>query len=101
VVGFDWAPDSATFVFDYGCSVYRRNADGSNQVTTDSSDCYDDAPTVNPVTGQIAGHNVNGGLYLMNADGSGKTFVPNTHGGGTPDVWPRWSHDGQWIAFVE
>jgi Tol biopolymer transport system component len=36
-------------------------------------------------------------VHLMAPDGSGDRCLVDTGG---PDTWPRWSRDGQWIAFV-
>ncbi|KAB2663575.1 MAG: DUF11 domain-containing protein [Verrucomicrobia bacterium] len=104
VVGMDWLPDSTHFYHDYGCGIYRRNADGSNPLTLFAVDCYDDAPTVNPSGSQIAFHNIQPGrgLLLANLDGSGRAVVPNsiaTGNGSTSDVLPAWSPDGQWLGF--
>ena len=38
-----------------------------------------------------------GAVHLMSADGSGDRCLVDTAG---PDTWPRWSPDGQWIAFT-
>jgi TolB protein len=38
-----------------------------------------------------------GAVHLMSPDGSGDRCLVDTAG---PDTWPRWSPDGQWIAFT-
>ena len=104
VVGTSWLPDSTRIFFDQSCGIYRRDADGSNQATLIAVDCYDDAPSVSPLGGRLAFHNVQPGrgLLLANLDGSGRAVIPNTGGtgnGSTSDVWPAWSADGAWIGF--
>jgi Tol biopolymer transport system component len=55
-----------------------------------------DAPSLSPIDGTIAFHNLHAGLFLANPDGSGRLQIPNTVPG---DLWPSWSPDGQQIAY--
>jgi Tol biopolymer transport system component/protocatechuate 3,4-dioxygenase beta subunit len=98
VVFYDWTRDSSQVVFDYQCAVRAMNADGSDGRVLLSGDCWDDAPAVNPVDGTIAFYNdrTGNGLWLVNADGSGRALIPNTEPG---DAWPQWSPDGTRLAF--
>ena len=95
LVGNDWAHDSSTIHFDVGCSINRMNRDGSG-ITGFGINCYDDAPTVNPVDGSLAFHS-SVGLFLSATNGANRQQVANTAGG---DYWPAWSPDGQWLAFA-
>jgi Tol biopolymer transport system component len=98
VVNYDWSGDGTRIFFDYVCSIDVMNADGSNvQGFVQGTDCYDDAPIVNPVDGGLAFHNAHVGILLANADGSGRRSIPNTVPG---DQWPAWSPDGQWVSFI-
>ncbi len=100
VVSFDWTPDGAQLVFDYSCDIRQMNRDGTGiRILVPASDCYDDAPAVNPVDGQLVFHNTHNGLWIANADGSNRTQIPNTTGGTIPEVYPVWSPDGARIAF--
>jgi uncharacterized repeat protein (TIGR01451 family) len=100
VVSYDWTRDASKIVFDYSCDIRQMNRDGSgNTEIIPATDCYDDAPAVNPVDGRLAFHNIHSGLWIANADGSGRTKVPNTAGGATPEVYPVWSADGTRLAF--
>ncbi len=99
IVSFGWTPDSQNLVFDVACSIYNVKRDGTGAaVVRNNVQCYDDAPSVNPVNGKIAFHNVQiGGLWTMNADGKSAAVIPNSKPG---DAWPTWSPDGQWISFI-
>ncbi len=100
IVSYDWTRDASKIVFDYSCDIRQMSRDGSgNAEIIPATDCYDDAPAVNPVDGRLAFHNIHNGLWIANADGSGRTQVPNTTGGATPEVYPVWSADGTRLAF--
>ena len=49
------------------------------------------------VFGNSVGTSVGGGIWIMNADGTGGARVPNT---AQNDLWPTFSPDGRQIAFV-
>ena len=97
VVYYDWLPDGTNVVFDFGCGIYRWNAGNASVDTLINADCYDDAPSVNPVNGSLAFHNQNQGLMMADANGANRAHRPNTQAG---DYWPNWSPDGQWLCFV-
>jgi hypothetical protein len=111
--GFDWRPDSLGFVFDYKDDIYSANIDGTNVqkvVTYLDSNGYTDYPVVNRNDGRIAWHNFYDGLGISDANGANAAHVPNTYAGaklpqGTgvlaaADMFPAWSSDGAWIAFL-
>lgn len=97
VVNFSWTADSSQIVFDYQCGIFIMNRDGSNMQTLVLVDCFDDAPSLSPIDGTIAFHNLHFGLFLANADGSNRRQIPNTAPG---DLWPAWSPDGRLIAYA-
>lgn len=100
LVGSSWTNDSQALVFDELCSLGRVNRDGSGAISLRDKHCYDDSPSVNPVSGRIAFHNAAadaGGLWTMNADGGEAARIPGSSLG---DAWPAWSPDGQWISFL-
>ena len=96
VVYYDWLPDGTNVVFDFGCQIERWNASDASVGTILQVDCYDDAPSVNPVSGSLVFHNENG-LVLADLNGANRTHLPNTQPG---DYWPNWSPDGQWLCFI-
>lgn len=93
-----WTPDSGFVLYDQVCGIYRLRPDRTGGATVHAGDCYADAPNADALTGRIAFHRIDsGGLWVMNADGSGVTHVPNTAPG---DAWATWSPDGQWLSFL-
>lgn len=96
VVSYDWANDNTNAYFDFTCSILSINTETHVGNTVQNSDCYDDAPSVNPQDDSVAFHN-SGGLMLCGGDGSNRRRLTNTSAG---DYWPAWSPDGQWITFV-
>src|SRR5262249_53208363 len=96
---FDWTADSSQIVFDFSCVINAMNRDGTNvHSVVAGTNCFDDAPALSPTDGTIAFHNslAGNGIFIANADGSGRRKIPNTISG---DGWPAWSPDGQWISF--
>ncbi len=73
--------------------IYLMNEDGSDQVmiaeTTRGGNL-----TWSPDGTKLAFEDV-GGIYTVNADGTGETRVPTTSEG---DQWPSWSPDGTKLA---
>lgn len=96
----NWSTDSQHILLDASCAIYRINRDGTNVTSlTQNRNCWDDAPSANPIDGRIAFHNqVLGGIYVMEASGTNAPpKVPNTHAN---DWWASWSADGQWLSFL-
>ncbi len=96
IVSTAWSPDGSKIYFDYSCNMWYMNRDGSGVTNVTGSNCYDDAPAVRLTDGAVAFHNQFNGLFVMNADGSGRVGIPNT---APSDYWASWSPDGQWIVF--
>lgn len=98
LAGAGFSADGTQIVFDHSCGIYRMNRDGSGVALAMPSSCFDDGPSVDPVTGRIAFHNVSAGqLGVANADGSDKRYLPASP---LDEAWPVWSPDGEWIAAV-
>lgn len=101
------SPDGTKILFvsdggDFTTSqIYVVDADGENlQLLTDDPQRFHEFPSWSPDGSQIAYHsypeNGEGDIYIMNADGTGKTNITNTASG---EWWPDWSPDGTTIAF--
>jgi hypothetical protein len=106
VVGFSWSIDGSRIYFDSGQEIYAMDPDGSNQQLIvdywpasdpDGHGGFNDAPDVNPVDGRIAWHNEWHGIGLAMGDGQNRHWLYNSAPG---DFSPRWSPDGEWIAFI-
>ncbi|HKY28914.1 MAG TPA: DPP IV N-terminal domain-containing protein [Pyrinomonadaceae bacterium] len=86
--------------------VYMMNPDGSDQARLTFESRNDQRPDVSPngirivfASNRIIGDTNPTGdfeIFVMNSDGSDVTQLTLN---GTEDSWPRWSPNGQWIAF--
>jgi dipeptidyl aminopeptidase/acylaminoacyl peptidase len=107
IVGFSWSIDGSRIYFDYGCEILAVAPDGSNlEVIIENwppdadptwNNCYNDAPDVNPVDGRLVWHSEKYGIGLSIGDGQNRHWLNNSAPG---DISPRWSPDGEWIAFM-
>jgi hypothetical protein len=105
IVYYAWAADNSRIFYDFRCKIYAMDPDGANDqeivgdwIGSGIDYCYNDHPDVNPVDGRLVWENEHYGLGISNADGSSPAWITNTQPG---DFYPRWSPDGQWIAFFK
>jgi hypothetical protein len=102
VVCYDWTPDSSAIIMDYDCALWLLATNGIfNQLIT--TDCYEEAPVFNPLTGQVAFHDLNPrlaspGVYVAGPGASNPQEIVSTVMGAS---WPEWSPDGDKLAFVD
>ena len=81
--------------------IWVVDADGENlENLTNNTQRFHEFPSWSPDGSQIVYHSYlqggEGDIYVMNADGTGKTNITDTAGG---EWWPDWSPDGNTIAF--
>jgi hypothetical protein len=98
----DWSPDGRRIAYtsdpdgDGGedPEVWVRNLDGTGRTAVTANDAVDAEPSWSPDGTRIAFYSERGptGVWLMNADGSGATFLTEGRG-------PAWSPDGLRVAF--
>lgn len=95
-----WSPDGTRIAFGRDGDIWVMDADGGNKANLMNSPTIEVDPVWSPDGTRIAfGRGPgNGGLYVMNSDGSNVTFLaPNGSVG--LDGGSSWSPDGSRIAF--
>jgi len=104
VVGYDWEPDGSALIMDYDCGIGLL---GTNGVFTRvvATDCYEQAPVLNPVDGRVAFQDLNPSpvadfqaLFVAPPNLTNAQRIVTTVGGAS---WPAWSVDGQLISFTD
>jgi Tol biopolymer transport system component len=96
-----WSPDGSRIAFasnrlgDY--DVFTMNADGTGLADLTRGSALDErAPSWSPDGSRIS-FAAGGDVYVMNANGGGRTSVTSD---GASDTRPSWSPDGRQIAFA-
>lgn len=89
----DWSSDGDKIVFtarDRGAfDIFVMNSDGSLIQRLTREEGNNESPTWSPDSRYISFSSSRGGLYVMLADGSNQTSIPNTGGCINPD-WGPW-----------
>ncbi len=95
-----WSPDGSRIAFargsDQGADLWTIDLDGTGLTQLTQSPKWDELPTWSPDGGRIAFLR-EGGVYVVNADGSGVAVVADL-----PNVdpfQPQWSPDGTQLSF--
>jgi hypothetical protein len=104
LVSYDWMPDSSGIVLDYDCGIYLLGTNGLlNSLAP--TDCYEEAPTVNPVDLRVAFQDVApgsiaAGIYVA-APGVSNAQQIVTSAAVPGASWPQWSPDGKMLSFTD
>ncbi len=102
IVGFDWRGAQNDLVFDYGCSIWDRSLAGSLSSVPFPTDCFADAPVVNPADGSLAFHVLgpNGppGIYVTPPNWNAPTQLNLPIAGWR---WPAWSPNGTQLLIAD
>ncbi len=93
-----WAPDGTRIVFSAGYNIVRTDNLGESRRNLTASGWNSYSDWCRSRDRIVFVSNINGAynLWKMNSDGSGRVQLTDT-----PNVerFPRWSHDGRWVAF--
>ncbi len=93
-----WAPDGTGIVFSSGYNIVRTDDRGGSRrnLTASGWNSYSDwcrsRDRIVFVSNRAGAYN----LWKMNSDGSGRVQLTDTP---NMERFPRWSHDGRWVAF--
>lgn len=83
--------------------IYVMNPDGSGQTRITNAASNDQRPDISPDGSQIvfASNRVGAHfeIFVMNSDGSNVRQLTSFGSSTIGNTWPRWSFDGEWIAF--
>ncbi|HEX7654372.1 MAG TPA: chitobiase/beta-hexosaminidase C-terminal domain-containing protein, partial [Verrucomicrobiae bacterium] len=99
ITGYDFDIASPPrLVFDNGCTFQRVTMDGGVSAFPLANNCNYAAPVVNPLTGDLAFHDLNtgGGIRTVPATGGDSFHLGQTQYGCR---WPAWSADGRRLSF--
>ncbi len=105
ITGFDWNWPQTELIFDNNCSFFRKTITGPATPLSAalSPQCFNGAPVVNRVSGQLAFHNVNPsgpqGVYVTPPNWSSRTKIPEQ--GVQRLRWPAWSPDGSRLVMAD
>ena len=102
-IGYCWDLTATNLIFDWSCWLWKITPGGVGSLLPLATDCYDDAPYVNPVNGRLAFHNLSpnaaiAGLYVTTPAITNKQRLKISVPGAS---WPAWSPNGQLIAFAD
>ena len=98
-----WSPDGKWIVYqstrEDGRALYRQVADGSGspqQITERTG--LGQMPTSWSPDGHVVAFSGSGAIRMVPMEGEGKpqVFILSTNG----ETWPKFSPDGQWVAYV-
>jgi Tol biopolymer transport system component len=100
---YDWSLDNTGVILDYDCGLWFLDTNGVLSEVL-ATDCYQQAPVVNPKNGQLAFHDLDptnavvDGIYVAQSNGNSPQLIVTTVLGAS---WPEWSPDGQKLSFSD
>jgi Tol biopolymer transport system component len=89
-----WSPDGAKIAFTRNHAIYVMNADGTGLTRLTSDAVFVGGAAWSPDGQHIAFASLNGGIWVMDADGANPHQLP------VGGYEPAWSPDGSRIAFA-